>query len=97
MTPVTPKRKEGAVTTKHAVRVTQEPGVVRLVDDSELIDLSRQGLIHSYEHTPEAAAVLGGTLKGVQAWKAPKKGDETIEAPDAVTDPDGVDPTQKGA
>lgn len=96
MTPVTPERKEDAVTTKHAVRVTQEPGVVRLIDDSELVDLSRQGLIHSYDHTPEAEAVLGGTIPGVKKWAAPKKGDETIEAPAAVTDPDGVDPTQKG-
>lgn len=95
MTPVTIERKDDAVTTKHAVRVTQEPGVVREIDSAELVDLARQGLIHSYEHTPEAAAVLGGTIKGVKSWKAAEKGEDTVEAPPAITDPDGVDPTQK--
>ena len=34
---------------KHLARATQEPGVVREVDDSALIDLDRQGLIYSSE------------------------------------------------
>lgn len=95
MTPVTIERKEDAVTDKHAVRVTQEPGVVRQIDDAELVDLARQGLIHSYEHTDAAAAVLGGTIKGVKAWKGAEKGEDVVEAPAAITDSDGVDPTQK--
>lgn len=95
MTPVTIERKEDVVTTKHAVRVTQEPGVVREVDGSELLDLARQGLIHSYEHTPEAESVLGGTVKGVKAWKGAEKGEEIVEAPDSLDTPDGTDPTKK--
>lgn len=95
MTPVTPKRKDDAVT-NHAVRVTQEPGVIREVGDAELLDLARQGLLHSYEHTEAAASVLGGTIKGLEKWRAPKKGEETLEAPAQITDPDGVNPTQKG-
>jgi hypothetical protein len=31
------------------VTVTQEPRVVRTVDDAELVDLDRQGLIYSSE------------------------------------------------
>lgn len=92
----THERKEDAVTNKHPVRVTQEPGVVRNVDSAELIDLARQGLIHSYEHTPAAEAVLGGTVKGLKAWKAAEKGDDTVEAPADLSTPDGADPTQKG-
>ncbi len=33
----------------HRVTVTQEPAVVRTVGDRELLDLDRQGLIHSSE------------------------------------------------
>lgn len=41
-------RREGVtMARKTKVRVTIEPGVVRSVDDSELEDLARQGLIHS--------------------------------------------------
>lgn len=58
----------------HPVRVTQEPGVVREVGNAELLDLARQGLIHSYEHTPEAAAVLEGTnFETVGNWPAAEK------------------------
>lgn len=97
MTPViTPKRREDAVTDKHPVRVTIEPGVVREVEDVVLVDLARQGLIHSYEHTAAAEKVLGGTIKGVQKWKPAEKGEPIVTADAAMTDPDGVNPTQKG-
>lgn len=67
----------------HAVRVTQEPGVVRNVDDRELVDLARQGLLHSYEHTPEAADVLAGTsFEPVAKWKAPGKSTPVVVTPD---------------
>lgn len=84
------------MTDKHAVRVTIEPGVVREVEDVVLVDLARQGLIHSYEHTDAAAAVLGGTIKGVAKWKGAERGEEIVTADPAMTDPDGVNPTQKG-
>lgn len=73
----------------HKLRVTIEPGVVREVDDAELVDLARQGLIHSYEHTDEAAAVLDRfDLKPkVKSWKAPEKGDDIVTAPPATTEP----------
>jgi hypothetical protein len=35
--------------TRHRITVTQEPRVVREVDDRELEDLDRQGLIYSSE------------------------------------------------
>lgn len=94
MTPVTIERKEDAVTEKHAVRVTQEPGVVRQIDDAELVDLARQGLIHSYEHTEAAASVLNGAIKGVKTWKGAQKGEDIVEAPASLTGA-GVDPAQK--
>lgn len=73
--------------TKHLVRATQEPGVVREVDDAELLDLHRSGILHSYEHTDAAAAVLGGTVKTPGKWKSPDKGDEIVEPPPTMTDP----------
>ena len=72
---------------KHLARVTQEPGVVREVDDAELLDLHRLGILHSYEHTDEASAVLGGVVGTPGKWSAPKKGAEIVEAPAAMTDP----------
>jgi hypothetical protein len=80
--------RKGAVT--HLVRATQEPGVVREVTDAELLDLHRQGILHSYEHTDEALIVLGGTVKTPGKWKAPDKGEETVAAPPAVTDTEGA-------
>lgn len=44
----------------HKVTVTQEPRVVRTVDDAELADLERQGLIYSSESGKH----------GRHAWKA---------------------------
>lgn len=86
MTPRTePIERTGAVT--HKLRVTMEPGVVREVDDAELLDLARQGLIHSYEHTPEAAVVLEGLSLPVERWKGPKKGEEIVTPPAPLTDP----------
>lgn len=84
----------------HKLRVTIEPGVVREVDDAELVDLARQGLIHSYEHTDEAAAVLSAhdLRPKVKTWKAPEKGAEIVTAPPAITDPAGAQSTDtKGA
>lgn len=72
---------------KHLVRATQEPGVVREVDDAELLDLHRSGILHSYERTDAAAAVLGGTVKTPGKWKSPDKGEAVVEAAPAMTDP----------
>lgn len=72
----------------HLVRVTQEPDVVRRVSGAELLDLSRQGLLHSYDRTDEAAAVLGGShVKTPGKWKAAEKSADVVEAPAATTDP----------
>lgn len=91
-------RKDTTVT--HSVRVTQEPGVVHEVDDRELLDLSRQGILHSYEHTDEAAEILSGTVATPGKWKAATKGEDPVVAPPAITDPpasvDGTD-SKKGA
>lgn len=72
---------------KHLARATQEPGVVREIDDAELLDLARQGLLYSYEHTDAAAAVLGGTVKTPGKWKSPDRGDDVVTAPPATTEP----------
>jgi hypothetical protein len=74
------------VTEKTRVRVTIEPDVVREIDDAELVDLQRQGLIHSYEHTDHAAEVLPAGFKAPNRWRAPDKSTEIIEAPAPVTD-----------
>lgn len=70
----------------HLVRATQEPGVVREIDDAELLDLARQGLLHSYDHTDEASVVLGGVVKTESKWKGPNRGDNIVTPPAAVTD-----------
>ena len=72
---------------KHLARATQEPGVVREIDDAELLDLARQGLLYSYEHTDAAAAVLGGAVKTPGKWKSPDRGEEIVEPPAGLTDP----------
>ena len=69
---------------KHLARATQEPGVVREIDDAELLDLARQGLLYSYEHTDAAAAVLGGAVKTPGKWKGPDRGDDVVTAPPAT-------------
>lgn len=71
---------------KTNVRVTIEPGVVREVDDAELLDLHRQGLLHSFERSAVTDAVTDGA-KSPHKWQAPKKGEETIEAPPSMTEP----------
>lgn len=84
------------MTDKHLVRATIEPSVVREVTGAELLDLARQGLIHSYEHTPEAAVVLEGTVfKAGTKWKpADKKADvATAPAPVGASAP-GADDTK---
>lgn len=84
MTPRNINRKELAVT--HRVRVTQEPTVVREITDAELLDLSRQGLIHSFEHTVEALAIVPEGFKTEAKWSAPKRGDGIVTpAPDVAT------------
>ena len=82
---------------KHLVRVTQEPGVVREVDDAELLDLARQGILHSFERTEEAKAVLADTPTPSERWKPAPKGAEIVEAPPAMTDPAGSQIDTKGA
>ena len=73
---------------KHLARATQEPGVVREIDDAELLDLHRNGILHSYEHTDEAATALGGShVKTPAKWRSPDKGGETATADPAMTDP----------
>lgn len=66
---------------KTKVRVTIEPGVVRSVDDAELIDLDRQGLIHSSE-----------AGHGRHEWK-PEEEADVVEASAPVT----KTKTEKGA
>lgn len=80
-----PKERIDAVAT-HLARVTQEPGVVREVDDAELLDLARQGILHSYEKTDTSSAIVAGR-KTPAKWVAPKKGAEIVAPPDAITDP----------
>lgn len=60
------------------VRVTQEPGVVREVDEAEFTDLRRQGLLHS--HNVEG-------VKSPKKWVAKERGEEVVTAPDQITDP----------
>lgn len=75
---------------KHLVRVTLEPGVVRKVDDRELLDLGRQGILHSFERTDEAKAILADVpTSNLKAWKDADKKTEIVEAPAAITDPAG--------
>ena len=92
----------------HKLRVTVEPGVVREVDDAELVDLARQGLIHSFEHTEAAAEVLDQhDLKPkVKSWKGAERGGVAGSAVFATGDvfmvasaqrTDGWTPVQKGA
>lgn len=71
----------------HKLRVTIEPGVVREVDDAELVDLARQGLVHSYEHTDAAKTVLDTyELKPkVKAWKDAEKASDVVSAPAPAT------------
>jgi hypothetical protein len=77
--------------TSHRVRATIEPAVVREVTDAELLDLHRQGILHSYEHTDDAKAALGGEhVKTPKSWKAPADREETVTAPPAVTDTEGA-------
>lgn len=62
---------------------------MREVDDAELLDLHRQGILHSYDHTDEASAVLGGTVKTPGKWKAPERGEEIVTPDPAMTDTEG--------
>lgn len=55
---------------KTLVRVTQEPNVVREVDDAVFLDLSRQGLIYSHNR---------GDGTSPEKWAAKKKNEEVVE------------------
>lgn len=75
------------MTDKHHVRATLEPDVVREVSGAELLDLSRQGLLHSYDRTDAAQAALGGShVKTPGKWKAADKPSEIVTASPALTD-----------
>lgn len=89
-----PIERTGAVA-KHLVRVTQEPVVVHEVDDTELLDLARQGILHSFERTDAAASVLDEVSDLPRTkWKAPERGADIVTPPPAVTEsPSG----EKGA
>lgn len=80
----TPIERKDAVAT-NLVRVTQEPGVVREVDDRELIDLQRQGVLHSFEHTEHTLDVLPKGYKAENRWKAADKVADIVTAPDPTT------------
>lgn len=71
---------------KHLVRATQEPGVVREVDDAELLDLHRMGILHSFEQTAATDRVLGD-VKSPKSWKSPEEDEAKVEADPAMTDP----------
>lgn len=85
MTPrnTTTTERNDAVT--HQVRVTQEPGVVREVTDAELTDLHRQGILHSFEHTREAAAIVPKGYEVKAKWKGAEKGADIVTAPEPMT------------
>lgn len=78
MTPreATPTERNDAVAKSTKVRVTMEPGVVRKVDDRELVDLDRQGLIHSSE---------SGEY-GSHEWKPEETDANVVEASAPVTE-----------
>ena len=61
------------------VRTTNEPGVVREVDDTELIDLERQGLIYSREGD--------STRKGEHKWQPKGRGEAVVTATPDLTTP----------
>lgn len=74
-------RREGVtMARKTKVRVTIEPGVVRSVDDSELEDLARQGLIHS------SAREGYGSHEWRDEEEAEEVGSKTAEAPASKAD-----------
>jgi hypothetical protein len=60
---------------KTKVRTTIEPGTVIAIDDTELIDLDRQGLIHSSERDGV----------GSHEWK-PEAEADPVEAPASPAD-----------
>ena len=87
------------MTDKHLVRATIEPSVVREVTGAELLDLARQGLIHSYEHTDAAAAVLEGTVFTAPGkWPAAEKVKkaDVVKAPAPIGASAPADPDAKG-
>jgi len=76
---------------KTRVRVTQEPSVVREVDESEFTDLSRMGLIHSHNK---------GDGTSPHDWEPAERGEEIVTPPAPITDPAPEAPapkTKKGA
>lgn len=85
MTPRNTTTERNDAVAKHFVRVTQEPGVVREVDDTELVDLHRQGILHSFEHTAAAAAIVPAGYKIKAKWKPAEKGADVVTAPEPMT------------
>lgn len=85
--------------TKHLVRATIEPSVVREIDDAELLDLARQGFIHSYEKTEAAAAVLEGTVFKTTSrkWAPAEKKADVVTAPAPAGASAPADDDTKGA
>lgn len=84
MTPrATLNERSGAVATTK-VRTTIEPGVVREVDDAELVDLYRLGLIASLERDDRHAA-LGVTAPKGSRWVPAEKGADIVTAPAPLT------------
>lgn len=73
----------GTVARKTKVRTTIEPGVVLAIDDTELLDLDRQGLIHSSE-----------AGHGAHEWQPEA---DTDEAPAATDDDTAKADKKKGA
>lgn len=72
------EREDDAVAEKIAVRVTQEPGVVRHVTPEEFTDLARQGILHSHEQVDGR--------KSPNRWRGPSDAGAVVEAPAAMTD-----------
>lgn len=59
---------EGAVIVGTKIRSSINPGTVVEVDERELVDLDRQGLIHSHELDAKSAEKTG-VHKSAKRWK----------------------------
>jgi hypothetical protein len=77
MSPRGTERKDDAVAEKIAVRVTQEPGVVRNVTPEEFTDLERQGLLYAHEQVEGR--------KSPNRWRGPADAGDVVEAAAPMT------------
>ncbi len=68
-------RKDDAVA-KTRVRVTQEPSVVREVDEAEFTDLRRQGLLHSHNR---------GDGTSPNPWEPKKESEDVVQTADIAS------------